>query len=344
MKATALILVVMACAGSAFAGPCSGAETQLAQVSRLVERGEPAAAEQILGSIAPAYPACPDVLLQEARIVSARGDAGTAGSMFMRYLQVAPDDARGYTYFGWFLIEQRQYEQADAVSSTALAKAPNDPGPLALRGQILHMKGDTQKGLEMLNRACRLDPENVEAHFYLGSVADRAKRPADAVAHFQKVVSINPHDARAWDYLALNLEPLGKVDAAESAYRKAMDGNVEGPHFDAFLDYNYGRFLMKRNALVASKKHLDRAVEQLPQQRSAWYERAKLNLRLGDYRQARADAERAAGLPDAAGIIIDLQIYALLEQVYRRLGEAELAAKYAELSRNTPVPARGERR
>jgi hypothetical protein len=39
-----------------------------------------------------------------------------------------------------------------------------------------------------------------------------------------------------------------------------------------------------------------------------------------------------------AGIIIDLQVYTLLEQIYCRLGETTLADKYAQLSRNTPPP------
>lgn len=162
--------------------------------------------------------------------------------------------------------------------------------------------------------------------------------------HLQKAVSIDPHNARAWDYLALNLEPLGKEDVADEAYRKALAANIPGPNFDAFLDYNYGRFLMKRNQLAASKQHMDRAVELVPQVRAVWYERAKLDLRLLNYRQARIDAERAASLKDPAGIIIDLQIYSLLEKIYRHLGETDLARKYAELSRETPVPPRGDHR
>lgn len=344
MKAAIFILIFAACIPAASAGPCTGAEPQLALVSRQLSRSDPTAAEQTLGTFAPQYPACPDILLAAARIVAAKGDVATAGGMFMRYLEVAPNDARGYTYFGRFVIEQRQYDRADALSATALEKAPNDPDALALRGQLLDMKGQSQKGMELLNRACQLDPGSVEAHFYLGTVLDRAKRPAEAVKNFQKVVSLDPRNARAWDYLALNLEPLGKVDAAEAAYKKALEANQPGPHFDAFADYNYGRFLAKRNDLPGSKKHLDRAVELLPQVRSAWYERAKLNLRLKDYKQARSDAEKAASLPDSAGVIIDLQIYSLLEQIYRRLGETQLAAKYAELSRETPVPLRGDNR
>ena len=49
---------------------------------------------------------------------------------------------------------------------------------------------------------------------------------------------------------------------------------------------------------------------------------------------------KIANIPDAQGIIADLQVYVLLEQIYSRLGEAELARKYAELGRVTPSAVR----
>jgi tetratricopeptide (TPR) repeat protein len=344
MRLTLSFVFLALCVPLAWGDACSGAESQLAVVSRELARGLPDAAEAALGAVVASNPQCLEILLLEARIRSAKGDAANAGAIFMRYLQLAPADPRGYTYFGRFLLEQRQYQRADEVSASALEKAPNDPQALALRGQILDMKGDSQKGLELLKRACQADPDNVEAQFYLGTVFDRAKRPGEAVSHFRKVVGIDPSDARAWDYLALNLEPLGQIEEADQAYRKGLEVNVPGQHHDSFLDYNYGRFLMKRNQLQASKQHLDRAVELTPNVRGVWYERAKLRLRLEDYRQARSDAEKAAAIPDSPGGIIDLQVYSLLEQIYRHLGETELARKYAELSRETPVPARGEHR
>ena len=44
--------------------------------------------------------------------------------------------------------------------------------------------------------------------------------------------------------------------------------------------------------------------------------------------------------PDPGHVILDLQMYNLLEQIYRRIGENDLANKYAELSRKTPVPVK----
>ena len=52
---------------------------------------------------------------------------------------------------------------------------------------------------------------------------------------------------------------------------------------------------------------------------------------------------RAATLRDTRGVILDLQIYALLERIYGRLGNKELANKYVALSRVTPVPIKETR-
>ncbi len=343
-KALLSLLFATCTSWPAFAGPCTGAEARLALVSKQLTLGALDVAENTLRPIVASHPDCPEILLDQARLLAVKGEAAEAANLFVRYTDLAPEDSKGFAYFGRFFLDQRDYPKADALSAAAVDKNPSDPAALALRGQILMMKGQSQEGRSLLEKACQLDPNDPEAQFQLGAIDDRAKHPADAVKHFRRAVTLNPRDARAWDYLALNLEPLEQVDAAEQAYRKGLDVNQKGRYFDAFLDYNYGRFLVKRNQLAASKQHLDRAVELAPQVRAVWYERAKLNLRLKNYEQARSDAEKAASCEDPAHIIIDLQIYTLLEQVYGRLGEAGLAKKYAQLSRETAPPVRGERR
>jgi tetratricopeptide (TPR) repeat protein len=320
---------------------CSGTEQLMASISKELSAGNVSGAEQMLHEMERTYPECPEVILANARVAAANG-APAAEDFFVRYANLVPNEAKAYSYHARFLLERGQYPRADALSALALERQPNDVIALAVRGEILDVKGQTQEGMELLERACRLDPRNARAQFRLATIYDRAKRLADAVQHFEKVVETDPRDARAWDYLALDLEPLGEVERADLAYRKGLAANEPGPHFDAFLDYNYGRFLMKRNDLTASKQHLDRAVELTPDFRAPWYERAKLNLRLKNNQQAREDAERAANIRDSRGIIIDLQLYVLLEQIYTRLGNAELAEKYAKLSQRTPVPLRKE--
>jgi len=327
----------------AFAGPCTGAEGQLAQVSKALTVNALDMAENALRTLGVSYPDCPEVVLHQARLAQGKGNISEAAELYYRYTDADPDDSRGLAYFGGFFLEQRDYRRADALSAAAVYKNPDDPTALALRGQILVMKGQSSEGQNLLEKAIKLDPDDPEAQFQLGTIYDKAKAAVQAVEHFRKAATLNPHDARAWDYLALNLELAGDLDGVEQAYQKGLQVNQAGRYHDAFLDYNYGRFLAKRNDLTGSKRHLDRAVESAPQIRAVWYERAKLDMRMQNYQQARADAEKAAACTQQGGVI-DLQIYSLLSQVYARLGDTALAKKYTDLTRDTPPPVRGEQR
>ena len=343
MKAILLFAATLWAPCLASAGQCTGAEQQLQSISSALAREALDKAEQILDSLEQSYPNCPETLLDRARLLALKGNATAAEDAFVRYRELAPDASRGYAYLGRFLLEQRQYARADSTSLVALEKNPSEPAALALRGEILVMKGQVKEGTSLLQQAWQIDPDNVDANFQLGTLSDMENHHADAVKHFERVVAIDASDPRAWDYLALNIEIVGEVDRAREAYRKAEAVNQRGRHFDAFLDYNYGRFLMKGNQLKEAKEHLDRAVELTPNVRAVWYERAKVNLSMKNYEDARADGERAATLRDTRGVILDLQIYALLEQIYGRLGNKELASKYAALSRVTPVPIKETR-
>ena len=341
----ALLSLLFAIFGAlpALAEPCTGAQAQLTHIAKQLTINSFDGVKSELQSLSTSHPDCMEIVLQQARLAQAEGDPDTAAELFYRYTDNDPNDSRGLAYFGRFFLEQRDYTRADALSGVAMQRNPNDPAVLALRGQILVMKGQSSAGQALLEKAVQLDPEDPEAQFQLGTIYDTAKSAPKAVKYFRAVVKLNPRDARACDYLSLNLEPLGELDGADQAYRKGLEVNQPGRYHDSFLDYNYGRFLAKRNDLADGKQHLDRAVEIIPQIRAVWYERARLDMRMQNYEQARADGERAAACTQTGGII-DLQIYSLLSQVYTRLGDKALAKKYTDLIRETPAPVRGESR
>ena len=233
-------------------------------------------------------------------------------------------------------IDKGELARADHLSALALALAPDCPDALVVQGRVLSLKGRPRAAREALEKAVRLAPANVEARYQLGIWLYRALLHPEAVRQFEKVVALRPRDTRAHDYLALNLEALGEAERAERSYRRALEAN-RGPFPDPFFDYYYGRFLLKQNRLEESRAHLDRAVSLHPDERTVHYERGKVNLALKDYAAARRDAERALSLRDPAGLVADVQVYYLLATVYARLGETDLARKYAELTRITPI-------
>lgn len=331
----------LACAVPLLGAGCDEVKADLDRANQALNRRDVAVAQQALSPLDAA--GCPQVLLLSARLAEASRNPQQAEDLYTRYTTAAPRDARGFAHFGRFLLDNGRYPQAEAAARRAFTLDPRLAGALLLRGRILGLKGQASQAEAALAEAVRSAPENPEGHYQLGVFHDGRQQNHKAAAAFEKVVRLTPADPRAYDYLALNLEPAGDVKRAEWAYKKGLSLN-RGPRFDAFLYYNYGRFLMKQNRLGEAKKHLDKAVTLTPQARSARYERGKLNLKLGNLKAARDDAERALALKDPAGVILDLQVHYLLARIHRRLGDEQEARRYSELSRQSSVPLEARRR
>lgn len=305
----AIIIAAALFSVSARGDTCAGAQPQLREVATALGAGNLQAAEQILEPLRKAYAKCPRVEVALGRLHLGKGE----------------------------------YVRANALSELALLDGPDDSETLLLRGEMLAMQGQSAQAQELIERACKSDPNNADAHFQLGIILDGRRRNPAAVAEFEKLLKLRPDDPQAYDYLALNLEQLGEIGKAEATYKMGLAVNA-GPRFDSFLDYNYGRLLMKLDRLAESKLHLDRALELAPQVRAVHYEHAKLNVRMGKLDAARLDGQRALSLPDPNGAILDLQVYSLLATVYTRLGQEALARKYINLAQSASVPIRSRDR
>lgn len=316
---------------------CSGLGNPLRAAEQALTRGDAVEAERLLLLLQSSRPACGEVLASLARVRASQKNVDAAEQLFLRAIALSPDDPHMYYYFAQFSFDQGEYRRAYDLIDKALILKSEYPEALILKGQMLAMRGEPVAARKTLEEACRLAHNNAEAHFQLGILFDNSKLNREAVEQFRISVALRPLDPRAYDYLGLNLEALGETQEAATIYKKGLVVN-KGPLFDYFLDYNYGRFLLKERKLQESRVHLDRAVSLARETRAVYYERAKLNVLLGDYQQARQDAEQASRLQDPSGFVLDLQVYYLLANVYSHLGEHELARQYAELSKTATIP------
>jgi tetratricopeptide (TPR) repeat protein len=115
---------------------------------------------------------------------------------------------------------------------------------------MLAMKGEPGAARKTLEEACKSAFKNAEAHLKLGILFDNSKLKQSSSSGFRSPCA--PLDSRAYDYLGLNLEALGETQEAAKIYKRGLVVN-KGPLFDYFLDYNYGRFLLKERRLQESK-------------------------------------------------------------------------------------------
>src|SRR5882724_8507502 len=107
MRTTFLFLPIAVCTTwPAFAGPCSGAEEQLAQVSRALTRNAVDRAENILRALGASHADCPEIVLHQARLAQSKGSVNEAAELYYRYTDTDPNDSRGLAYFGRFFLEQ----------------------------------------------------------------------------------------------------------------------------------------------------------------------------------------------------------------------------------------------
>jgi len=317
--------------------PCAGAGLSLQAAGAALDEGRWSDAEAFLQPLAMSYPDCAGVVVNMARLRDARDDPAEAERLFSRALTLAPDDAVAYAVYARFQLSRSLLPQAARLVALSLTIDPECTKALVVRGQILGHRGLYGESRVALERAVALDPTSFEAHYEIGVWFFRVNLFEQAARHFESAVALRPQSTRSLDYLALCLEMLGQGERAERAYRDALEAN-SGPFFDPTLDFNFGRFLLKQGRLEESLTHIDRAMELFPRRRGPRYQRAKLRLAQGDYQAARRDAERALALGKPDDVILDLQVYYLLATIYSRLGESELAAKYAELARTTEIP------
>jgi tetratricopeptide (TPR) repeat protein len=157
------------------------------------------------------------------------------------------------------------HTQAAVLAEAALGSGLEHPlllNVLALRHE---QQGELAQAERRLRRALEIAPADTNARNALGLLLLRLERPQEALAHFESVVAASPGLAYAHASRGNALLALGSINAAESAYRRALE-----------LDPSQG-------AALAGLAHIA--------------------SRRGAYTQARAWAEKALallpGLPDA---------------------------------------------
>src|SRR5258708_20629361 len=131
----AMMLVLLACipAPAVRAVPCSGAEQLMLSIGKELSAGNVSGAEQILSEMDSTHPECAVAILAHARVPEASGAAVEAEDYFVRYAEVAPNEARAYSHHARFLLARGQFPRADGLPAAALGYAPNHVVPTILQ-------------------------------------------------------------------------------------------------------------------------------------------------------------------------------------------------------------------
>jgi predicted TPR repeat methyltransferase len=124
--------------------------------------------------------------------------------------------------------------EARALYEKALILAPDDAVALHLYGLLCFHQGDSRAALDLLHRACGLEPWNAGFRSNLGNVLLALGRIGEAAAAFRSALACDAHDPEIHNNLGIACLNLGDTPQAERCFQTAisLDGKAADFHFN----------------------------------------------------------------------------------------------------------------
>ena len=238
--------------------------------------------------------------------------------------RLAPKDPAVAAYLADAQIAAKKYGAALDVTKAALVDSPNDLRLIRLQAQALRHTGKTDQGAAILEEAVHKHGDDPAAYialaqfytdverggqairvlqdaqtkfpadntiaFELGATFDRQKRFSDAEAAFKLLISRDPQNAPALNYLGYMLAERGeRLEESVDYVKKALD--IE-PNNGSYLD-SLGWAYFKADKLDLAEGNLKRAADQLTTNSVVQNHYGDVLLKLGRYDDAIAAFNRA---------------------------------------------------
>lgn len=189
-----------------------------------------------------AKPDLPEAYSLRGLIYASLGDARLAEDSFQRALQLAPRDADTLHNYGWFLCQQRRFDQADQQFDLAAAQPQyrDAPRTLLAQGVCQARAGNWTQAERSLARSYELDPANPATAYNLSEVLLRRGELERARFYIRRVNNVPELSSAQSLWLASRIEQkMGNTGSAQDFGRQLRDRFPQSP--EALL-FERGRF------------------------------------------------------------------------------------------------------
>jgi tetratricopeptide (TPR) repeat protein len=165
----------------------------------------------------------------------------------------------------------------------------------------------------------------------------RENKPAEAATYLERAVLDQNVDERAWLYLALSYQQLGRLDEASATLRKGLG---QATRFKALFYFDLGNLFVLQNKNTFAVDMFGQAIGADSAFASAYLNRANARLSVKDYAGARDDYGRYLELePTSPQRPI---IEEMIQHLTAGIAETERAAAEAEAKKQAEEAARKE--
>jgi tetratricopeptide (TPR) repeat protein len=235
-----------------------------------------------------------------------------------------PKDATAWMWLGVIRLAQEQPEEAAAALDRAAKLDPNNVDILYQRGRA-HLLISKDSYEQMF----KADPKSWRVHQVIAQADAEAGRHDDAIAEYLAAIQIVPTQPGLHEELGTEYLKAGKLDDAEAALKRELDID---PH-NVLATYKLGTLEAEQGEGARSKELLQNALRQNPDLKDSAYYLGRAEMELGNNEAAAVSFERETADKSATPAVVQ-QAWYQLGIVYRRLRRIEDAQRaFAEFQR-----------
>lgn len=163
-----------------------------------------------------------------------------------------------------------------------------------------HKSGQLLRAEKLYRQVLTDDPNNIYANNYLGVIAHQAGHYDAAISLFNKTIDLKPNYAEPQCNLGNSYVQLRDYDKAIDAYQKAV--SIDSSYVEAY--YNLASSYEKINKVADARKYLEKLRQLGYHKGRSLFLEAKILYREGDSTQALERLSRGEDLPDGSDIFL----------------------------------------
>lgn len=314
-KAVQLTVLLLCCEASAW-----GQTSTYDRAVSAFKAREYAQAAELFARAETEAPGATDALLYQGKALANLGYFPEAEKPLRLMVLKHPESVDGLAFLGYVL--NRENKAAESLKYYNLAAQLASPAADDLKIVALDyvLLNDVPSATGWLEKAVQLDPRNGECWYFLGRAYFEAGRFRQAKPAFTKALELEPHYAKAEDYLGLILQSENDKAAAEKAFKDAIAWAQADGHPSEHPYLHLADLYDSENRDVDALGPLNEAKRIAPASGLVSDRLGRVYLHLGQVQAARHELEEAIQHdPNNASA------HYLLGRAYEQLGLAERA-------------------
>jgi len=230
---------------------------ELVEAVDLVLAGKLGQAERVARNFLMQHPADVTAIRILADIGLKLGQLDDARLLLERCLQLAPDFHLARQNYAVVLLRQQKLEEAYREVQKMLAREPNNPSFLILKGAVLVRRGDHEEALEIYERILKNYPRQAAAQMNYGHTLKSVGRLEESIAAYRKCIELSPGIGEAYWSLA-NLKTFRFTDADIELMRSQLTSEGGDADDQAHIAFALGKALEDRQEYDESFSYYQR--------------------------------------------------------------------------------------